>query len=115
MDKEVEGVAPRLLLDFEARFAHAAMHYLAVLAFTGYRSFPALKETMEGDNSLTWAEEQDDQERLWEKIESKRHILTKTINPSKLTAYLRQCKVIDEEDEDEILCSHLLTSRRARA
>ncbi|XP_062919007.1 caspase recruitment domain-containing protein 11-like isoform X2 [Mobula hypostoma] len=54
-------------------------------------------------------------EKLWEKIESKRHILTKTINPSKLTAYLRQCKVIDEEDEDEILHSHLLTSRRTRA
>ncbi|XP_060705260.1 caspase recruitment domain-containing protein 11-like [Hemiscyllium ocellatum] len=75
----------------------------------------AEKETMEGDDSLTWEGEEDEQEQLWEKIESKRHILTKTIYPSKLTAYLRQCKVIDEEDEDEILCSHLLTSRRARA
>ncbi|XP_069763955.1 caspase recruitment domain-containing protein 11-like isoform X2 [Narcine bancroftii] len=70
---------------------------------------------MESDPGLSLDEAESEQERLWEKIESNRHILTKTINPSKLTAYLRQCKVIDEEDEDEILHSHLLTSRRTRA
>ncbi|XP_072127602.1 caspase recruitment domain-containing protein 11-like isoform X1 [Mobula birostris] len=70
---------------------------------------------MDCDPDLSPEEAEKEQEKLWEKIESKRHILTKTINPSKLTAYLRQCKVIDEEDEDEILHSHLLTSRRTRA
>ncbi|XP_072890114.1 caspase recruitment domain-containing protein 11-like isoform X2 [Hemitrygon akajei] len=70
---------------------------------------------MDCDPGLSPEEAEAEQEKLWEKIESKRHILTKTINPSKLTAYLRQCRVIDEEDEDEILHSHLLTSRRTRA
>ncbi|XP_067875642.1 caspase recruitment domain-containing protein 11-like isoform X2 [Heterodontus francisci] len=73
------------------------------------------KEAMDNDNGLTLEEEDAEQEQLWEKIESKRHILTRSINPSKLTAYLRQCKIIDEEDEDEVLRSHLLISRRARA
>ncbi|XP_078286602.1 caspase recruitment domain-containing protein 11-like [Rhinoraja longicauda] len=54
-------------------------------------------------------------ERPWEAVESQRHLLTRSINPSKLTAYLRQCKVIDEDDEDEVLHSLMLTSRRARA
>ncbi|XP_078387719.1 caspase recruitment domain-containing protein 11-like [Cetorhinus maximus] len=70
---------------------------------------------MESDHGQPPEEEYAGQEQLWEKIESKRHILTRSINPSKLTAYLRQCKVIDEEDEDEVLRSHLLISRRARA
>ncbi|XP_032868934.1 caspase recruitment domain-containing protein 11-like [Amblyraja radiata] len=60
-------------------------------------------------------EREGEEERLWDKVESQRHLLTKSINPSKLTAYLRQCKVIDEEDEDEVLHSLMLTSRRARA
>lgn len=73
------------------------------------------KEAMDSGDGPTPEEEEAEQEKLWEKIESKRHILTKSINPSKLTAYLRQCKVIDEEDEDEVLRSHLLISRRTRA
>ncbi|XP_051898917.1 caspase recruitment domain-containing protein 11-like isoform X2 [Pristis pectinata] len=75
----------------------------------------AREEAMGSDPGLSLDEAEAEQERLWERIESKRHILTKSINPSKLTTYLRQCKVIDEEDEDEILHSHLLTSRRTRA
>lgn len=71
---------------------------------------------MECENGQSQEEKEDsDQDQLWEELESKRLILTRSINPSKLTAYLRQCKVIDEEDEDEILRSHLLISRRARA
>ncbi|XP_038639770.1 LOW QUALITY PROTEIN: caspase recruitment domain-containing protein 11-like [Scyliorhinus canicula] len=76
-----------------------------------------IRRTMESDSGQIPEEEEEDseQDQLWERIESKRYALTKSINPSKLTDYLRQCKVIDEEDEDEVLRSHLLTTRRARA
>lgn len=57
----------------------------------------------------------DDVEALWEKVESKRYNLCCTITPSKLTPYLRQCKVLDELDEDEILNSILLTTKANRA
>uniref|UniRef100_H3A3N9 Caspase recruitment domain family member 10 n=1 Tax=Latimeria chalumnae TaxID=7897 RepID=H3A3N9_LATCH len=57
------------------------------------------------------SEEEEEEERLWEKIESRRHILTRTVNPAKLTPYLRQCKVIDVHDEDEVLNSHKYASR----
>uniref|UniRef100_A0A3B4V3F9 CARD domain-containing protein n=1 Tax=Seriola dumerili TaxID=41447 RepID=A0A3B4V3F9_SERDU len=50
----------------------------------------------------------DDVEALWEKVESKRYDLCRIISPSKLTPYLRQCKVLDEQDEDEILNSMLV-------
>ncbi|KAM8845346.1 caspase recruitment domain-containing protein 11 [Spinachia spinachia] len=56
----------------------------------------------------------DDVEALWEKLESKRYELCRTISPSKLTPYLRQCKVLDEQDEDEILNSMLLVSKTNR-
>uniref|UniRef100_A0A6I8N457 Caspase recruitment domain family member 10 n=1 Tax=Ornithorhynchus anatinus TaxID=9258 RepID=A0A6I8N457_ORNAN len=45
-------------------------------------------------------------EVLWEKIESVRHTLTRALNPAKLTPYLRQCRVIDEQDEEEVLCAY---------
>uniref|UniRef100_A0A663EAE5 CARD domain-containing protein n=1 Tax=Aquila chrysaetos chrysaetos TaxID=223781 RepID=A0A663EAE5_AQUCH len=48
-------------------------------------------------------EEEDDS--IWEKIESARHQLTRSLNPAKLTPYLRQCRVIDEQDEEEVLNS----------
>ncbi|KAM4634344.1 caspase recruitment domain-containing protein 11 isoform 2-T2 [Polymixia lowei] len=53
----------------------------------------------------------DDVEALWEKVECKRYELSRTISPAKLTPYLRQCKVLDEQDEDEILNSMLLVSK----
>ncbi|XP_076607659.1 caspase recruitment domain-containing protein 11 [Chaetodon auriga] len=56
----------------------------------------------------------DDMETLWEKVECKRYELCRTISPSKLTPYLRQCKVLDEQDEDEILNSMLLVSKANR-
>ncbi|XP_054843730.1 caspase recruitment domain-containing protein 10 [Eublepharis macularius] len=43
---------------------------------------------------------------LWEKIESVRHQLTRSLNPAKLTPYLRQCRVIDEQDEEEVLSAY---------
>nr|XP_025038333.1 caspase recruitment domain-containing protein 10 [Pelodiscus sinensis] len=50
-------------------------------------------------------EEEEEEEVLWEKIESVRHQLTRSLNPAKLTPYLRQCRVIDEQDEEEVLSS----------
>uniref|UniRef100_A0A3Q3VTY9 Uncharacterized protein n=1 Tax=Mola mola TaxID=94237 RepID=A0A3Q3VTY9_MOLML len=55
-----------------------------------------------------------DVEALWEKVECKRYELCRIISPPKLTPYLRQCKVLDEQDEDEILNSMLLISKANR-
>lgn len=57
----------------------------------------------------------DDEEALWENVEKNRYILCRYINPNKLTSYLRQCKVIDEQDEDEVLNSLLLQTKPNRA
>ncbi|XP_060753355.1 caspase recruitment domain-containing protein 11 isoform X1 [Tachysurus vachellii] len=51
----------------------------------------------------------------WENVEKNRYILCRYINPNKLTSYLRQCKVIDEQDEDEVLNSLLLQTKTNRA
>ncbi|XP_056143697.1 caspase recruitment domain-containing protein 11 [Lampris incognitus] len=53
----------------------------------------------------------DDVELLWERVDSKRYELSSSISPAKITPYLRQCKVLDEQDEDEILNSMLLVSK----
>ncbi|XP_075888337.1 caspase recruitment domain-containing protein 10 isoform X2 [Nelusetta ayraudi] len=70
----------------------------------------AQEEAQEGDMdreearpSALWSEERC--EELWERVEGVRHKLTRILNPPKLTPYLRQCKVIDEQDEDEVLNS----------
>ncbi|XP_043923349.1 caspase recruitment domain-containing protein 10 isoform X2 [Protopterus annectens] len=55
--------------------------------------------------------QEEETEKLWDKIESFRHVLTRTLNPAKLTAYLRQCRVLDEQDEDEVLHSRHLPAR----
>ncbi|KAK5856608.1 hypothetical protein PBY51_008192 [Eleginops maclovinus] len=55
-----------------------------------------------------------DVEAMWEKVDCKRYDLCRTISPAKLTPYLRQCKVLDEQDEDEILHSMLLVSKANR-
>nr|XP_057905216.1 caspase recruitment domain-containing protein 11 isoform X2 [Doryrhamphus excisus] len=56
----------------------------------------------------------DDVEALWENVECKRYEICRIIAPAKLTPYLRQCKVLDEQDEDEILNSLLLVSKANR-
>uniref|UniRef100_H3CEC5 Caspase recruitment domain family, member 11 n=1 Tax=Tetraodon nigroviridis TaxID=99883 RepID=H3CEC5_TETNG len=58
--------------------------------------------------------QEDDVDVLWEKVECKRFELCRIISPAKLTPYLRQCKVLDEQDEDEILNSILLVSKANR-
>ncbi|XP_020506976.2 caspase recruitment domain-containing protein 11 [Labrus bergylta] len=57
---------------------------------------------------------ENDVEDMWEKVECKRYELCRIISPEKLTPYLRQCKVLDEQDEDEILNSRLLVSKANR-
>ncbi|KAM6905071.1 caspase recruitment domain-containing protein 11 [Xenentodon cancila] len=54
-------------------------------------------------SSSPWSEERC--EELWDRVEGVRHKLTRILNPAKLTPFLRQCKVIDEQDEDEVLNS----------
>ncbi|XP_068193006.1 caspase recruitment domain-containing protein 11 [Antennarius striatus] len=63
--------------------------------------------------SPPWSEERC--EELWERVEGVRHKLTRILNPAKLTPYLRQCKVIDEQDEDEVLNSTQYPLRISKA
>ncbi|KAM9388137.1 caspase recruitment domain-containing protein 10 [Phaethornis superciliosus] len=55
--------------------------------------------------ACTLLEQEEEEDTIWEKIESARHQLTRSLNPAKLTPYLRQCRVIDEQDEEEVLNS----------
>lgn len=66
-------------------------------------NLPALENASLQTCSLSEQEEEED--TIWEKIESARHQLTRSLNPAKLTPYLRQCRVIDEQDEEEVLNS----------
>ncbi|XP_041672890.1 caspase recruitment domain-containing protein 11 [Cheilinus undulatus] len=56
-----------------------------------------------------------DMVEMWENVDCKRFDLCRIISPAKVTPYLRQCKVLDEEDEDEVLNSRLLISKSNRA
>nr|XP_019960932.1 PREDICTED: caspase recruitment domain-containing protein 10 isoform X2 [Paralichthys olivaceus] len=67
----------------------------------------------EGHSSAPWTEERC--EELWERVEGVRHKLTRILNPAKVTPYLRQCKVIDEQDEDEVLNSTQYPLRISKA
>ncbi|XP_062263698.1 caspase recruitment domain-containing protein 10 isoform X2 [Platichthys flesus] len=60
-----------------------------------------------------WTEEHC--EELWDRVEGVRHKLTRILNPAKVTPYLRQCKVIDEQDEDEVLNSTQYPLRISKA
>ena len=44
-----------------------------------------------------------DEETLWELLDSHRHRVVRSICPSRLTPYLRQAKVLDQLDEEEVL------------
>lgn len=67
----------------------------------------------EARSSPPWPEERC--EELWDRVEGVRHKLTRILNPAKLTPYLRQCKVIDEQDEDEVLNSTQYPLRISKA
>ncbi|XP_058509366.1 caspase recruitment domain-containing protein 10 [Solea solea] len=64
-------------------------------------------------SSAVWTEERC--EELWDRVEGVRHKLTRILHPAKLTPYLRQCKVIDEQDEDEVLNSTQYPLRISKA
>ncbi|KAJ8332267.1 hypothetical protein SKAU_G00427500 [Synaphobranchus kaupii] len=66
-----------------------------------------------GQSAPPWDPERD--EELWDRVEGVRHKLTRILNPAKLTPYLRQCKVIDEQDEDEVLNSTQYPLRISKA
>ncbi|XDV12119.1 hypothetical protein PO909_000849, partial [Leuciscus waleckii] len=73
-------------------------------------------EWLQGDESSVMTPfEEEKCEELWERVEGVRHKLTRVLNPAKLTPYLRQCKVIDEQDEDEVLNSSQYPMRISRA
>lgn len=67
----------------------------------------------EGRPASPWSEERC--EELWDRVEGLRHKLTRLLNPAKLTPYLRQCKVMDEQDEDEVLNSTQYPLRISKA
>ncbi|XP_067089393.1 caspase recruitment domain-containing protein 11 isoform X1 [Osmerus mordax] len=67
----------------------------------------------EGRPTSPWSEERC--EELWDRVEGVRHKLTRLLNPAKLTPYLRQCKVMDEQDEDEVLNSTQYPLRISKA
>ncbi|XP_038633657.1 caspase recruitment domain-containing protein 14 isoform X2 [Scyliorhinus canicula] len=55
-----------------------------------------------------------DEDSIWDLIESQRHIITTKVRPCHVTPFLRQCHVIGETDEEEILFAPHLKHRCMR-
>ncbi|XP_072344977.1 caspase recruitment domain-containing protein 9 isoform X2 [Scyliorhinus torazame] len=55
-----------------------------------------------------------DASELWSNLENYRAKLTSMIEPSRITAYLRQCKVLIYEDEEQIFNDPNLVTRRRK-
>lgn len=66
---------------------------------------------MENSGVCTTCSVGDEVDTIWESVENNRYLLSRYISPGKLTPYLRQCKVLDEQDEDEVLNSLQLVSK----
>lgn len=96
-DHTLTHVVPCLLMSSTC----ASPSFLIILSFPFI--LPAVENVSLQASSLSEQEEEEDS--IWEKIESARHQLTRSLNPAKLTPYLRQCRVIDEQDEEEVLNS----------
>ena len=73
-------------------------------------SGPAMAELCRRDSSLTAL----DEEMLWELMEDHRCRIVRSICPSRLTPYLRQAKVLDQLDEEEVLHSPRFTNTAMR-
>ena len=57
----------------------------------------------------------ENEDACWSALEGFRVKLISVIDPARMTPYLRQCKVIDEQDEDEVLNAPMLPSKINRA
>ncbi|XP_007185880.2 caspase recruitment domain-containing protein 14 isoform X4 [Balaenoptera acutorostrata] len=69
-----------------------------------------MAELCRRDSSLTAL----DEEMLWELMEDHRCRIVRSICPSRLTPYLRQAKVLDQLDEEEVLHSPRFTNTAMR-
>lgn len=100
-------VRVQLLSRNSTEWLHSPVHLYPVIShmIPGITVWENEKDTVSEDEQSfpVWTEERC--EELWERVEGVRHKLTRILNPAKLTPYLRQCKVIDEQDEDEVLNS----------
>ncbi|NXL84039.1 CARD9 protein, partial [Alectura lathami] len=59
--------------------------------------------------------EEDNDETCWNNLENFRVKLISVIDPSRLTPYLRQCQVINHDDEEQILNDPSLVMRKRKA
>uniref|UniRef100_A0A8D0EMJ6 CARD domain-containing protein n=1 Tax=Strix occidentalis caurina TaxID=311401 RepID=A0A8D0EMJ6_STROC len=59
--------------------------------------------------------EDDDDETCWNNLENFRVKLISVIDPSRITPYLRQCKVISHDDEEQVLNDPSLVMRKRKA
>ncbi|XP_071430362.1 caspase recruitment domain-containing protein 9 isoform X2 [Pithys albifrons albifrons] len=59
--------------------------------------------------------EEDNDEICWNNLENFRVKLISVIDPSRITPYLRQCKVISPEDEEQVLNDPTLVMRKRKA
>ncbi|XP_053336417.1 caspase recruitment domain-containing protein 9 [Clarias gariepinus] len=60
------------------------------------------------------AVEFDDDEECWMQLDDFRMLLIKTIEPSRIIPYLRQCRVLNSEDEEQIYNDSSLVIRRQK-
>ncbi|XP_044309104.1 caspase recruitment domain-containing protein 9 [Varanus komodoensis] len=60
------------------------------------------------------SEPEDDGETCWNNLENFRVKLISVIDPSRITPYLRQCKVINHDDEEQILNDPSLVIRKRK-
>uniref|UniRef100_A0A8V1AHS1 Caspase recruitment domain family member 9 n=1 Tax=Gallus gallus TaxID=9031 RepID=A0A8V1AHS1_CHICK len=65
--------------------------------------------------SLTTMLEEDNDETCWNSLENFRVKLISVIDPSRITPYLRQCQVINHDDEEQVLNDPSLVMRKRKA
>ncbi|KAM9117069.1 caspase recruitment domain-containing protein 9-like isoform 5-T6 [Pangshura tecta] len=63
---------------------------------------------------LSTMSEQEDDEMCWNNLENFRVKLISVIDPSRITPYLRQCKVINHDDEEQVLNDPSLVIRKRK-
>lgn len=57
----------------------------------------------------------ENEDECWSTLEGFRVKLISTIDPSRITPYLRQCKVLNPEDEEQVLSDPSLVTRKRKA